>query len=159
MLKKDTKIIKMKTKLLCLATIFALGFGGLIGYTTNYTDQVNANEMVLPRFVDVPRNTGFNIDINLNKNAVSLTNNPEQSVNIKIIKKDSIVYRTLIRNKVKPVIRFVRVPMPIHNRPISCIDVPKPNLDSILKVEKINLHRDQKSQHGINALMVYDRDN
>lgn len=85
-------------KTLVIATIAMLGFGGYIGYTTNYTTTATAHELTIPRFVDVPKQTGFDLNINLNKNTVEC-NSTEQGVNVNIERKDSIVYRTKIVTK------------------------------------------------------------
>ena len=85
-------------KTLVLATLFMLGFGGYIGYTTNYVNTATANEVTLPRLIDVPRTNGFNLDINLNNGTVTC-NNQEQNVNVKIERKDSIIYQTRVVTK------------------------------------------------------------
>lgn len=82
-------------KTLVLLTLAMMGFGGYIGYTTNYVNTATANEVTIPRFVDVPRTNGFNLDINLNNGTVSC-NNQEQNINVRIERKDSIVYRTRV---------------------------------------------------------------
>lgn len=82
-------------KNLVLLTLAMMGFGGYIGYTTNYVNTATANEVTIPRFVDVPRTNGFNLDINLNNGTVTC-NNQEQNVNVRIERKDSIIYRTRV---------------------------------------------------------------
>ena len=83
-----------------------MGFGGYVGYTTNYVNTATANEVTLPRLVDVPRTNGFNLDINLN-NGLITCNSQEQDVNVKIERKDSIIYKT--RVVTKEVIKYVKV--------------------------------------------------
>ena len=97
-------------KTLVLATLFMLGFGGYIGYTTNYVNTATANEVTLPRLIDVPRTNGFNLDINLNNGTVTC-NNQEQNVNVKIERKDSIIYRTRVvtKNVVHEITKHVKV--------------------------------------------------
>ena len=87
-----------------------LGFGGYIGYTTNYVNTATANEVTLPRLIDVPRTNGFNLDINLNNGTVTC-NNQEQNVNVKIERKDSIIYRTRVvtKNVVHEITKHVKV--------------------------------------------------
>lgn len=85
----------MKNKTLVLLTLAMMGFGGYIGYTTNYVNTATANEVTIPRFVDVPRTNGFNLDINLNNGTVTC-NNQEQDINVRIERKDSIIYRTRV---------------------------------------------------------------
>ena len=94
-----------------------MGFGGYIGYTTNYVNTATANEVTLPRLVDVPRTNGFNLDINLN-NGLIACNSQEQDVNVKIERKDSIIYKT--RVVTKEVIKYVKV------REIPSFAFPKP---------------------------------
>ena len=83
-----------------------MGFGGYVGYTTNYVNTATANEVTIPRFVDVPRTQGFNLDINLNNGLVTC-NSQEQDVKINIEKKDSIVYKTKFITK--EVVKYVKV--------------------------------------------------
>lgn len=80
---------------LVLLTLAMMGFGGYIGYTTNYVNTATANEVTIQRFVDVPRTNGFNLDINLNNGTVTC-NNQEQDINVRIERKDSIIYRTRV---------------------------------------------------------------
>lgn len=93
-------------KTLVLLTLAMMGFGGYIGYTTNYVNTATANEVTIPRFVDVPRTNGFNLDINLNNGTVTY-NNQEQNVNVRIERKDSIIYQT--RFVTKEVTKYVKV--------------------------------------------------
>lgn len=120
-------------KTLVLLTLAMMGFGGYIGYTTNYVNTATANEVTIPRFVDVPRTNGFNLDINLNNGTVTC-NNQEQNVNVKIERKDSIVYRT--RVVTKEVIKHVerRHHFPLREQ--------KKNLIELCNVES-NLHHIQ----------------
>lgn len=85
-------------KTLVLLTLAMMGFGGYVGYTTNYVNTTTANEVTVPRFVDVPRTQGFNLDINLNNGYVTC-NSQEQDVNVKIERKDSIIYQTRVVTK------------------------------------------------------------
>ena len=85
----------MKNKILTLLTLAMMGFGGYVGYTTNYVNTATAHEVNLPRLIDVPRTQGFNLDINLNNGTVTC-NNQEQDVNVNIQRKDSIIYRTRV---------------------------------------------------------------
>lgn len=120
-------------KTLVLLTLAMMGFGGYIGYTTNYVNTATANEVTIPRFVDVPRTNGFNLDINLNNGTVTC-NNQEQNINVRIERKDSIVYRT--RVVTKEVIKHVerRHHFPLREQ--------KKNLIELCNVES-NLHRIQ----------------
>lgn len=120
-------------KTLVLLTFAMMGFGGYIGYTTNYVNTATANEVTIPRFVDVPRTNGFNLDINLNNGTVTC-NNQEQNISVRIERKDSIVYRT--RVVTKEVIKHVerRHHFPLREQ--------KKNLIELCNVES-NLHRIQ----------------
>ena len=88
----------MKKKVLTLLTLAMMGFGGFIGYSTNYVETATANEVIVPRFVDVPRTQGFNLDINLNNGHVTC-NSQEQDIKVNIERKDSIIYRTRVVTK------------------------------------------------------------
>ena len=103
-----------------------MGFGGYIGYTTNYVNTATANEVTIPRFVDVPRTNGFNLDINLNNGTVTC-NNQEQNINVRIERKDSIIYRT--RFVTKEVTKHVKV------RELPPMRFKKPNLVELCTVK------------------------
>lgn len=121
----------MKNKVLVLLTLAMMGFGGYVGYTTNYVNTATANEVKLPRLIDVPRTQGFNLDINLNNGTVTC-NNQEQDVNVNIQRKDSIIYRT--RVVTKEVTKHVKV------REMPSMRYKRQNLSELCKVET-NLHR------------------
>lgn len=120
-------------KTLVLLTLAMMGFGGYIGYTTNYVNTTTANEVTIPRFVDVPRTNGFNLDINLNNGTVTC-NNQEQNVNVKIERKDSIIYRT--RVVTREVAKHVKV------REVPALREKRKNLIELCTVET-NLHHIQ----------------
>lgn len=100
----------MKNKVLVLLTLAMMGFGGYVGYTTNYVNTTTANEVTIPRFVDIPRTQGFNLDINLNNGHVTC-NNQEQDIKVNIERKDSIVYKTRV------VTKYVTVPTKVREMP------------------------------------------
>ena len=110
-----------------------MGFGGYVGYTTNYVNTATAHEVNLPRLVDVPRTQGFNLDINLN-NGIVTCNNQEQDVNVNIQRKDSIIYRT--RVVTKEVTKHVKV------RELPSMRENKQKLSNLCKIET-NLNRTQ----------------
>lgn len=112
-------------------TLFMLGFGGYIGYTTNYVNTATANEVITPRIVDIPRTQGFNLDINLNNGLVTC-NSQEQDVNVKIERKDSIIYRT--RVVTREVAKHVKV------RELPSMRYKRQNLSELCNVEP-NLRR------------------
>ena len=121
----------MKNKILTLLTLTMMGFGGYVGYTTNYVNTATAHEVNLPRLIDVPRTQGFNLDINLNNGTVTC-NNQEQDVNVNIQRKDSIIYRT--RVVTKEVTKHVKV------REMPSMRYKRQNLSELCKVET-NLRR------------------
>jgi hypothetical protein len=123
----------MKNKILTLLTLAMMGFGGYVGYTTNYVNTATAHEVNLPRLIDVPRTQGFNLDINLNNGTVTC-NNQEQDVNVNIQRKDSIIYRT--RVVTKEVTKHVKV------REMPSMRENKQKLSNLCKVET-NLKRTQ----------------
>ena len=122
----------MKRKILAIATLFMMGFGGFIGYTTNYVNTATANEVIVPRFVDIPRKQGFNLDINLNNGTVTC-NNQEQNVNVRIERKDSIIYQT--RFVTKEITKHVKVrempPMRFKRQNLIELCTVKPNSQHI----------------------------
>lgn len=115
-------------KTLVLLTLAMMGFGGYIGYTTNYVNTATANEVTIPRFVDVPRTQGFNLDINLNNGHVTC-NSQEQDVKVNIERKDSIIYRT--RFVTKEITKHVKVrempPMRFKRQNLIELCTVKPN--------------------------------
>ena len=108
-----------------------MGFGGYVGYTTNYVNTATAHEVNLPRLIDVPRTQGFNLDINLNNGHVTC-NSQEQDVKVNIERKDSIIYRT--RVVTKKVTKHVKV------REMPSMRYKRQNLSELCKVET-NLRR------------------
>jgi hypothetical protein len=123
----------MKNKILVLLTLAMMGFGGYVGYTTNYVNTATAHEVNLPRLIDVPRTQGFNLDINLNNGLVTC-NSQEQDVSVKIERKDSIIYRT--RVVTREVAKHVKV------REVPALREKRKNLSELCTVET-NLQRIQ----------------
>lgn len=120
----------MKNKILALLTLAMMGFGGYVGYTTNYVNTATAHEVNLPRLIDVPRTQGFNLDINLNNGTVTC-NNQEQDVNVNIQRKDSIIYRT--RVVTKEVTKHVKV------REMPSMRIKRQNLTELCNVKPNSL--------------------
>ena len=121
-----------------LTTLAMLFISGYIGFSTNYTQTINANETppVIPKLVNVPRTNGFNINIDLNSEKVQLSELTDNKVKINISKKDSIVYREV--PKPYPVKEIVEVPIKVPvwmNTPIVIVDnkvpIPKPDMPKI----------------------------
>ena len=115
-----------------LTTLFMLGFGGYIGYTTNYVNTATANEVNLPRLIDVPRTNGFKLNINLNNGNVTC-DNQEQDIKVNIERKDSIIYKTRVvtKNVVHEITKHVKVrempPMRLKKQNLSELCSMKPN--------------------------------
>ena len=123
----------MKNKTLVLLTLAMMGFGGYVGYTTNYVNTATAHEVNLPRLIDVPRTQGFNLGINLNNGHVTC-NSQEQDVKVNIERKDSIIYRT--RVVTREVTKHVKV------RELPSMRENKQKLSNLCKIET-NLNRTQ----------------
>lgn len=144
----------MNKKPTVLVTLAMLAFGGYIGFVTNYTNTATAHEYVIPKFTDIPRAKDFNINIDLNNNAIKLNgqSNPEQDINVEIKKKDSIIYLTSVVEKKVEVPKYIRVrEMPsVKENKTSCTDI----LKNLKQSEKKNLSRNQNSQCGYRATMV-----
>ena len=119
-------------KTLALLTLAMMGFGGYVGYSTNYIETATANEVTIPRFVDIPRTQGFNLDINLNNGSVKC-NSQEQDIEINIERKDSIVYRTrFVTNEVTKYVKVRELP-PMRSKKQNLLELCKlePNPDRI----------------------------
>lgn len=131
----------MNKKPTVLVTLAMLAFGGYIGFVTNYTNTATAHEYVIPKFTDIPRAKDFNINIDLNNNAIKLNgqSNPEQDINVEIKKKDSIIYLTSVVEKKVEVPKYIRVrEMPsVKENKTSCTDI----LKNLKQSEKKNLSR------------------
>lgn len=118
----------MKNKILTLLTLTMMGFGGYVGYTTNYVNTATAHEVNLPRLINVPRTQGFNLDINLNNGLVTY-NSQEQGIKVNIERKDSIIYQT--RVVTKEITKYVKVkelpPMRFKRQNLTELCNVKPN--------------------------------
>lgn len=121
----------MKRKFLTIVTLGMIGLGGYIGYMTNYVNPVIAHEATIPRIMDVPQPTGFKLDINLNNGEVTC-NSQEQNIEIKIERKDSIIYKTRVVTK--------EVEKRIKVREMPSMREKKQNLSELCNV-KTNSHR------------------
>lgn len=85
-----------------LATISVVAIGGFIGFVNTNNQNLNANEKVLIRWVDVPRtdvSMPNSINIDLRKDLVSFSGNTENAtVNIH---KDTVYKPVYIEKKVR----------------------------------------------------------
>lgn len=145
----------MSKKPTVLFTLAMLAFGGYVGFVTNYTNTATAHEYVIPKFTDAPRTKDFNIDINLNNNAIKLNgqSNPEQNINVEIKKKDSIIYLTSVVEKEVPKYIKVRELPSVKENKTTCTDILQRLKQQ--QSEKMNLSRNQNSQCDYRAIMVY----
>lgn len=97
----------MKQRLQLIATLAMLAFGGYIGYVTNYTTTVTAHEVRLTELPQIPREQGFNFNIDLNTGVVTGTNS-DKDIRVEIVQKDVPVYihDTLVIEKPTIVYKF-----------------------------------------------------
>ena len=117
---------------LILLTLSMLGFGGYIGYTTNYVNTATANEVKPIILNELPRTQGFNFDINLNNGNVTC-NSQEQNINVNVVRKDSILYRT--RVVTKEITKHVKV------REIPPMHFKRQNLVELCSVKPNSKHK------------------
>lgn len=78
-----------------LAIIFVIAIGGFIGFVNTNNQNLNAKEKVLIRWVDVPRtdvSIPSNINIDLQKDLVSVSGNTDATVTIHKEYKEVPVY-------------------------------------------------------------------
>ena len=90
-----------------LSAIFLLLICGFIGYSTNYVDTARAEAPIIPKIVEVPKTT-FTLDFNNSQ----LSADSNGSVEVNIVRKDSIIYRTKYIEVEKPCV--VRETMPVR---------------------------------------------
>lgn len=115
-----------------LLTLIVFTICGFIGYSTNYTQTVKANDspnVPLVVFNTKPINTGFNLDIDLNtgKAVVSDTN---KEININVQRKDSIITRWKTSIVEKPI--YIRVrELPAMQMPKTIVSLPFTKLEKI----------------------------
>ena len=116
---------------LILLTLSMLGFGGYIGYTTNYVNTATANEVKPIILNELPRTQGFNFDINLNNGHVTC-NSQEQNINVNIERKDSIVYLTrVVTKEITKHVKVREIP-PLRYKTPNLTYFKEPNLKSKL---------------------------
>ena len=113
-----------------LTTLIIFTICGFIGYSTNYTQTVKANDsppLPMVVFNTQPVTTGFklNLDMNTGKTVVSDT---DRDIQVNIQRKDSIItrWRTSIVEKTK----YVRVrELPAMQMPKSIVRFPSTELE------------------------------
>lgn len=113
---------KFSTVLLTLIVFIICGF---IGYSTNYTQTVKANDspkMPLVVFNTEPVVTGFNINLDLNTGK-AVVRDTDRDIKINVQRKDSIItrWKTSIVEKTK----YIRVrELPAMQMPKTVVSLP-----------------------------------
>ena len=115
-----------------LLTLIVFTICGFIGYSTNYTQTVKANDspkMPLVIFNTEPVNTGFNLDINLNTGK-AVVSDTDKEININVQRKDSIITRWRTSIVEKPI--YIRVrELPAMQMPKTIVSLPFTKLEKI----------------------------
>ena len=115
-----------------LLTLIIFTICGFIGYSTNYTQTVKANDspnIPLVVFNTKPVNTGFNLDIDLNTGK-AVVSDTDKEININVQKKDSIITRWRTSIVEKPV--YIRVrELPAMQMPKTIVSLPFTKLEKI----------------------------
>lgn len=108
-----------------LLTLIVFTICGFIGYSTNYTQTVKANDspkMPLVVFNTEPVVTGFNINLDLNTGK-TVVRDTDRDIKINIQRKDSIItrWKTSIVEKTK----YIRVrELPAMQMPKTVVSLP-----------------------------------
>lgn len=108
-----------------LLTLIIFTICGFIGYNTNYTQTVKANDspkMPLVVFNTEPVVTGFNINLDLNTGK-AVVRDTDRDIKINIQRKDSIItrWKTSIVEKIK----YIRVrELPAMQMPKTVVSLP-----------------------------------
>lgn len=108
-----------------LLTLIIFTICGFIGYSTNYTQTVKANDspkMPLVVFNTEPVVTGFNINLDLNTGK-AVVRDTDRDIKINIQRKDSIItrWKTSIVEKTK----YIRVrELPAMQMPKTVVSLP-----------------------------------
>ena len=115
-----------------LLTLIVFTICGFIGYSTNYTQTVKANDspnIPLVVFNTKPVNTGFNLDIDLNSGK-AIVSDTDKEININVQKKDSIITRWRTSIVEKPI--YIRVrELPAMQMPKTIVSLPFTKLEKI----------------------------
>ena len=115
-----------------LLTLIIFTICGFIGYSTNYTQTVKANNspnVPLVVFNTKPVNTGFNLDIDLNTGK-AVVSDTDKEININVQKKDSIITRWRTSIVEKPI--YIRVrELPAMQMPKTIVSLPFTKLEKI----------------------------
>lgn len=115
-----------------LLTLIVFTICGFIGYSTNYTQIVKANDspkIPLVVFNTKPVNTGFNLDIDLNTSK-AVVSDTDKEININVQRKDSIITRWRTSIVEKPI--YIRVrELPAMQMPKTIVSLPFTKLEKI----------------------------
>ena len=115
-----------------LLTLIIFTICGFIGYSTNYTQTVKANDspnVPLVVFNTKPVNTGFNLDIDLNTGK-AVVSDTDKEININVQRKDSIITRWRTSIVEKPI--YIRVrELPAMQMPKTIVSLPFTKLEKI----------------------------
>ena len=115
-----------------LLTLIVFTICGFIGYNTNYTQTVKANDspkIPLVVFNTKPVNTGFNLNLDLNTGK-AVVSNTDKEININVQKKDSIITRWRTSIVEKPI--YIRVrELPAMQMPKTIVSLPFTKLEKI----------------------------
>lgn len=113
-----------------LTTLIIFTICGFIGYSTNYTQTVKANDsppLPMVVFNTEPIITGFSLDLDMNtgKTVVSDT---DRDIIVNIQKKDSIITRWKTSIVEKP--KYIRVrELPAMQKPETVVSLPSTKLE------------------------------
>ena len=115
-----------------LLTLIVFTICGFIGYSTNYTQTVKANDspnVPLVVFNTKPVNTGFNLDIDLNTGK-AVVSDTDKEININVQRKDSIITRWRTSIVEKPI--YIRIrELPAMQMPKTIVSLPFTKLEKI----------------------------
>lgn len=121
----------MKKFSLVLTTLIIFTICGFIGYSTNYTQTVKANDsppLPMVVFNTKPITTGFNINLDMNTGK-AVVSDTDRDIQVNIQQKDSIItrWRTSVVEKTK----YVRVrELPAMQMPKTIVSLSSTKLET-----------------------------
>lgn len=114
-----------------LTTLIIFTICGFIGYSTNYTQTVKANDsppLPMVVFNTEPVITGFKLDLNMNTGK-AVVSDTDRDIQVNIQRKDSIItrWKTSIVEKTK----YIRVrELPAMQMPKTVVSLPSTELET-----------------------------
>lgn len=114
-----------------LTTLIIFTICGFIGYSTNYTQTVKANDsppLPMVVFNTEPVITGFKLDLNMNTGK-AVVSDTDRDIQVNIQRKDSIItrWKTSIVEKTK----YIRVrELPAMQMPKTIVSLPSTELET-----------------------------